>query len=810
MNNLYLLQFNNYYNRIVKKHSTIQEYENDGAAVIGVYSGVNFIPKDGINTTQILNYTPTEQLPDYLLVCDNANNILSRWYIIRSNQTRAGQYQLNLYRDVIADWYDEVISAPCFIEKAKLTIHDPRIFNHEQMTFNQIKQSETLLKDKSQVGWIVGYVDKAFHGTFEVEDFNSEVDYNFDSFAQYQYDNYATNPFKVDLDQRIFRYNFYDRAGIIYSRNSYCIAWDNSGSAIAPFYPSQTTGRAFAYSPYIYEKPQGTKGIGFACLISSEDYATMANGYAVPYIRSQVWSDILSSTYVSDLKNENDLSLLMAENNKIMRVGNNYYQIKVTKTTTTSTIADVSAQSYLGMRMNGITTILEQNYDISPSITPTDPRFQLEVKHANYIVSYVPYTINKLSFTIPQDRSHSNFLPYDVFCIPYGYITCRYAKTDNSYAETGIYGQYGLKMANALIRGAGDNLKDIQLLPYCPVQSRVVSGNLPRVNAKQENGDWILSYTEMPDSPYSCGIWVDNPDFSFTIGYTIPEINDPIEEKVSNECEMYRLVSPNYNGQFEFSPAKNLGVRYFDVDCSYKPFTPYIKIAPRFNFMYGSDFNDARGLICGGDFSLPQISDPWVNYQIQNKNYLNIFNREIENLDFINNYQREMEKWNLVGGALSGGGTLGLAGGVAGGAGVGIAGAIGGTAASVIGGIADIHYNEKIRQETRDYRMDLFGYQLGNIQALPSNLTKVSSFNPNNKIFPILEHYSATEVEKDALRQKIKWDGMTVMTCGIMKEFIIPEERNYMKGQLIRLLDDTVDYHTTLAIADEINKGVFI
>lgn len=87
--------------------------------------------------------------------------------------------------------------------------------------------------------------------------------------------------------------------------------------------------------------------------------------------------------------------------------------------------------------------------------------------------------------------------------------------------------------------------------------------------------------------------------------------------KMSNECDMYRLVSPNFNGQFEFNLSKNGGtVNYFNVDYTYLPYSSYIHINPQFSNLYGQDFDDARGLICQGDFSIMYLSDAWEQYQV--------------------------------------------------------------------------------------------------------------------------------------------------------------------------------------------------
>ena len=88
--------------------------------------------------------------------------------------------------------------------------------------------------------------------------------------------------------------------------------------------------------------------------------------------------------------------------------------------------------------------------------------------------------------------------------------------------------------------------------------------------------------------------------------------NDALSRKLANECDLVRLVSQNYSAIFEFSPAKSGGVDGFLADCTYKPWSPYIHILPKLKGLYGDNFvsiDDARGLICGGDMSLPQLSN---------------------------------------------------------------------------------------------------------------------------------------------------------------------------------------------------------
>ena len=127
-------------------------------------------------------------------------------------------------------------------------------------------------------------------------------------------------------------------------------------------------------------------------------------------------------------------------------------------------------------------------------------------------------------------------------------------------------------------------------------------------------------------------------------------------------------------------------------------------------------------------------------------------------------------------------------------------------------GFADIWINDKLRAENLDLTKDQFGYQLGNIQALPYALSKTSALNINNPIFPLLEIYVCSPEEEQAFKDKITYNGMTVMTVGILADYIprATANNNYFKGKLIRLEGIADDTHIINAIASELNKGVYL
>ena len=87
---LYMLSYNNYFNRLVKRENTLDDYIK-----YAVYDPIvcNFNPADGINTEHIFNtaYLANSPEGDYLIVADaTTREINSRWFIIGAERQRGG------------------------------------------------------------------------------------------------------------------------------------------------------------------------------------------------------------------------------------------------------------------------------------------------------------------------------------------------------------------------------------------------------------------------------------------------------------------------------------------------------------------------------------------------------------------------------------------------------------------------------------------------------------------------------------------------------------------------------------------------
>lgn len=816
---LYLFKFNNYYNRILKRFDSLEEYGEPVATV----QNNNFNPNDEISTTHIVNYSGEE--------CDYAINtagteILNRWFIIEKVRLRAGQYQLTLFRDTLADYMNEVMNATSYIEKGWITNpSDPAVYNLEDFSVNQIKTRETLLQDKSHSAWIVGYYDRtagndALKGTVNIKTDQVPAEELDGGLSTYSYYKYFNNDFvgpMFDENKSIVTKARHPTDGIAIQDgyNGYFKYFPNGEVSFTQDYEeSKTTTLKFDSSV--------TQSNYFIDQVN-ESWKT-----ALSFNTPSQWFELVDS--YSQAASQDDLEAFLAQNNKLIKTSNGRYY-RITVSLPILTIQNWAIPS--GNAYNALVNAVKAAKISSAMYGGDIPLFQNVSGSDTFSVQAICYTY-RLSYK-EEKALNSNYdlkntgrggvldtqdTPYNIFAIPYNEIDVQI--TNSSGTSTFSYGDptTALGIISSMQNQLQSHLYDVQLLPYFPVpdimeEIQVSSGakrGMVRWN-EQTNSSWITWITHGESTVVRDYPIFNVPVSKFTVDYIpsfVPSGNSILEKKVNNQCNKYRLCSPNYANYFDFSVVNNDGLDYFTADCEYKPWSPYIHINPNFRGLYGQDFNDPRGLILGGDFSLTQVIDQWQTYQINNKNYELIFGRQIQNMEVQQDYARTQQKWGVATGVLSGATGGAAIGGMLGGP-VGMAvGGAAGSLFSTIGGIADYRMSEALRDEAKDYAKDMYNFQLQNIQALPMTLSKVSAFNPNNKIFPVLEYYTCTETEKEAFRNKLLFNGMSINRIGKLADFVVASDTpHYYKGQLIRIgLND--DFHLTNTIASELMKGVFI
>ena len=826
---LSLFNLHNYRDRVIISRPFISNY----TALLGspiTLGNINFIANDGIRTEQIVNYPQTMPLycdgtaaPSYVIVSEdyNSNYIVSRWWVIGSQILRNGQARLSLLRDVLADYDDVIKKKPMFIKKGWVnSVNDPAVLNDEDMTFNQIKKEELPIKDKSGAAWYVGYLSKDLKEdkTITATSPNIVSSGTYDDKAHYPYAIYdASNPY-ISEDYSDFIVNFYTQDSGLFSSTSYVQGWDRYGNAKTPwvqlgYAANDKINSMFAYGVLAKSGSDGVKYTG-------SDYAAAANYIWTKAQQEGDW--VVKARPLTRAHTTSEVASLLREQDKIYKLGSSYYKVSITAYPMKQTIVvqngDVFARTILGYANS------QGNYNTN-SINSYAVRISYQT--TGYVVSLTQVGNATADFTIYSNRAHLNNEAFDMFAIPA--TACRMIGTE-VYTNPDLCRNMVAGIIEALPKGdSGALLYDVQLVPYCPFPDHILSDDSGEgINlSKIPNTDGTKNYQSIrigSEDIYGLILFASSNEFRktvFTNPIAVPQTNS-LDFKVSAQTKKYRLVSPNYNGQFEFSAEKNNGVQGWNVDFTYKPYQPYIRVAPIFGRLYGQDFGDARGLICGGDFSITQTNDAWEQYQLQNKNYQAIFDRQITNMEVNNAVQRELEQVNMYTGIATGSVNAGLAGGMVGGpavaAGMGLVGGV----ASAIGGAEDMRLNERLRSEAINYAKDQFGYQLQQIQALPYSLNKVGVQNVNYKYFPFVEIYESTPEEITALINKIKWNGMTIMRIGTIPDFIKTTEDDigtFIQATPLRITTYTAEDKTEDGIegaslfldviAAELEQGVY-
>lgn len=986
MNILLLKGFNNYFNRIVKKYSTLADYKSNSNTYLE-FTNINFNPNDGVATSLIVGgptQTEGDQIlfweyngtPDYLIaydVGDGKDLIRSRWFVLESERTTAGQYRIALKRDVLADHLNDVLNAPCFVEKGIVNETDNTLlYNLENLTYNQIKKSETLLQDATECGWIVGYVAKNFNhtsgltpGEIAADDadpisYIDEADLPFTVNPNAPSIVIAADATKQDINvmlpiawvdaryggwgtvyhRRKQSFNIYNNGSIPMAtdvagnnqpyviRNGYMstAGLESTPVSAATFLQGGQIGSTnFENMTDAFKNANGTtfvldtgainsnltlnidltqvasdptkisavikKYVAEPSDISGGTYGSVSQSSYVDYSKAigpkaynqmksyynshYGWSTAMSyynGKLASTLANYNaciktaNVPALTSYNGKMVKIGSKFYKMFVNSTSAYHVIiyntsdermptytvngantiqvnTDTSSTSnnYMNNIINSFANVKDdQNTNLftcqtywkaGAGVVEILPKYSVvleEVANESVMTGQKSETFVGTEYT--QGTTYD--AAFDMFAIPYGRLAFKCANGTHTY-YTSKSECLGISRWLATALGSA-NVYDLQILPYCPNENirnymathavldlSAISGQYqvvfraPAGTSPSSTSDWAPC--SFIFTPLSCkGTF----DIAKNIAPTTEDWSDALNYKISNETQLVRLCSPNWGSMFEFSLAKNNGVSKFNVDYTYKPSQPYIHINPDFKFLYGQDWDDSRGLILGGDFSIQSADSAWIEYQNNNKNYQAIFNRQVENLDVNQKIEQEQTLFNsqvgiatgmiggMAGGAMNGmklGGPWGAAAGA-------IAGLAGGTALSVAGGFKDMDWMRRAQAESKDYMQDMYGYNLRNIQARPDSLARTEALNNNNKIWPVIEIYDCTDIEKQNLINKIRYNGMTVMMLGKLADYDYSEDFNqvYVKGQLVRCESIDDDFHIVDAIFQEVAKGFFV
>lgn len=848
-NLLFLRNFSNYFNRTVKRLETVDEYVkavgDDGYAA---FDHINFVPADGVATTQVINWALSSQYeligwqPDYMLAIVNGS-IESRWFVVESKRLRNGQYQFSLKRDSVADFLQQVGNAKAYVVRGMLSTDNPLIYNPEGISFNQIKKRELIIADKSAVyGKVVlpyplpqpyyRIPNKYVVGYFGRDNFDkaTEISVPVNSSSTAAYETIKT-PISDWYPQYLNKVQYITPSGtdvrLIVSAKS----GGRSGSfdyfCVSPYTSSTRDGSEQSVPGVLLDGLNDTslttdsRGPGWTGYdLGLFGGSGKGDGYAVA--RTILRQAVSQEVVLDEATNEHKITLVgLTDINSILAYDNKIIQ--------DSTGAKYRIRAQLGgakwslysLPSSGKVSDYVQNKKIFSNTFPDtkagtfswDTWDIFSVKTFNdstlgAALNLQPFELtaeriyDTYMVTIPasSSRKHCIDSAFDIFVIPVSHDE----ELEGKLPVAVSIGQEILAKTNGV--------KDLQLLPYSPIQDKWSNGVM-------RNPDAEIASTKEPH--YLDLFFAGNSQASFsglpiTVNEPIEPVmlvapQDPVELKVSSETNVFRLVAPNYSSVFEFSVYKNGGFVSCDIDCAFKPYQPYIHVAPHFGGLYGEDFNDVRGLTLTGNFSLDQYTDAWATYELNNKNYQLTFDRQIDTLELNQSLQRTEQIAGSISGAVQATANGAIAGSLLGGP---IGGAIGGAVSgitSAAAGVVDWVNLAMSQSDQLNASRAYFSNSIGNIKAIPHTVSKVSAYNPNNKVWPILEEYSSTDTEKDLFRSLIEARSMTVGAIMDIGPFIHSSgDRKWLQCQPIRLEGLSEDSHIANDIYQELAKGVYI
>lgn len=818
---LYIYQnFNNYFNREVKKYETLAEY---GGAHF-TQANVNFKPNDGVNTIiPIGANTEYDGSGDYAIVA-NEDGIQSRWFIIDQKRNRAGQFEVILRRDLMADFYDPFINdSLIYLEKGWINnISNPLLFNDERFEPNQIKTKETLIKDKSKCMWLVGYTDKSTETFWKGPGTGDEPHYmRTDISGNIRRDKEVTSWADWDL----FKYLNVS----VNTTNKTASIGGGQWKAPENIQVKRTrTGDLQGTDVYIANKNGyvAYEGVRWGGESAAKSWAEK---YVEKYDAIEAAIATGTNTLKADMTSKQYNELLSLDGKIIYSQNTSDIPRYITiKTRTITPPSTWPANRSIGITESNAPEGWKLLAGIESAGLEGTQSFNASTKYMGIETSGVVLynTTDSIAFKNYKwyvgeaGHAHLTHESYDMFAIPIATEEAKNFHLKDNGKDAWVQGkeQAAFSVAQRLIELAANGGYDLQLVPFCPLEDSYIgeddAGVTIDISSLSDGFDYSI-IRAIDNVAYGCIFWLTKNSFSHTIeDVKIANETTATNIKAANQLDIYHLSSGDYSSSFEFSPVRNRGVEAFRVDCTYKPYHPYIRVCPVFNAngLYGKDWGDTRGLVCSGtNFSISRGGNEWATYERNNLNYQNAWKREMEYMDTMHGYETFGNVFGAITGSIGAGAGVGLAT-------ASLGAGLGAGVLSAVGGAADVYIGEKQYQLNRDNMIAAHNENIANIKARPNTLAATGANTKNNKVFPILVYYTCTTEEREMFNLTIETYGMTIncLTNNI-KDYINKDldeqgnyKRTYIKGQLIRLNNINEDNHLIYELAQELATGIYM
>ena len=811
---VYFYKFNNYYNRIIKRYDTIEEY----GTPLGTQDNCNFVHGDGVNSSFTMNkLLSLLDTPDYVVV-EDYNGDISRWFVINSFKSRSGQDLLTLRRDLIADFYNDVLKySPCLIRKGHVPQTNPLIFNDEGVKYNKIKQAELLIKDESNCSYIVGFISnnagsQSVTGTIKDDNY----DYAFTDLNAFPLKTYvegAGNSHTTASTRlignentsiwyavRFSTHNLTPPTLLHYDYTNYEMTFNHNGNSKPDWYTNTYNSYAKANDNLYYRNYNTVASSLIIDYSNRNDAYTGKEGkeYQTLCYNWQMFSSTNLQNAALDLlgiefTNYNAMAQYVG---KRVKIGNVVYSVSfeteneqtksLNANNTVKTIMN-NAKPFNSVVANMIPGENCHYKDGYTDLSNTD--ITVLAKTKDYYLRFTESS-SDISTTVdsPSNRTHLADQPFDMFVL-INESNITYKVGVNSYTSNH---DVNMNIAQSIIQAYGDAAYDIQIVPFNPIRGAILAdGTINWLNydsheIKDSNNNVLGHY-----------ILCSSADLKFTLEKDDLKIK-PTDYKKDMNLKQYRLCSPNQETVFDLSPSMNDGIETWEITANYRPYASYIKVQPTWNYMYGetsyNELTDFRGLVYNSTLCVTQLNDAWANYVANNKNYQQLFDNQINTLTKSQQIQLNAMEETLGWRSYTGMPISSIA--------------------RVIGGSKDIEMQRELNNVALSKMETDFKYQMDNIQSMPHTVKKLTNINGDTRVFPYIEVYSASEVDEQSFDLKMRYTGYTIMTTGYIWNYLKLNEETFVQADLIRLdlsrSEETADNHIAIEIAAELEKGVYI
>lgn len=749
--------------------------------------------------------------PNYMIVYNGAT-IESRYYVLSYQYMDGepaenfGTYRATFIRDVVVDFKRSLTQQLCRIRRGNLPKNQfsPILVQPEGVNVNQIKKNQIDIKSwDGDAQWLTIFYDQTVSDdkrkiTF---DWSGDVhpDYQFTTmqsdFTAQGYQLTSSGMSSTDYKRRWSVYTIKVKSPMDYAGSSQIIEVSiyASGSFTATDVSSKPTNSSRL----------ATQNLNNASWSQIQDVITLLNGTY----------NYDNTNKITPLKNKYDQQLIQNGSTISRAVVTNGTR-QPGSTGTSNTTIDNSIARALGQIAGGYNSELGQDVDISGTTwkVAISGGASIGLVFDTFAVEFT--TIPTTGELILPGNFKLDDINLGCVTIPFGNnVKLVNGSTTYELDPTSIK-----SIATSGWTATGSIIKDIQILPYCPMaqlnSEKATAASSNTINISNQLNDYKIPMTVLSSGAaiyYALVVTQSSLDYRFPLNLTISD-----NLKIESMSKKYRLMSHNHKQAFDFNLALNNGVQYMSMSYTLKPYDTIFRICPVFNqdSLYGGNYKDARGLIWQGGFSLSQITDAWVEYKLQNSTYESVFDRDVKSLEISQETARLQESLNYQKAyqnaqtsitatknkaALAGG--MGIGSAIVG-ATTGNALAVTGATGALISGLNSAigigaqeetaernlaaakesqRLNDTLRAEAIDYKKDIWYLSNMAIEARPTTIASNSEYTHINNSKAYIEVYDCSDIERDYLTKYLQYNGMKIDQIGLLKNYLI-EDGDYIEA----------------------------